>query len=194
MRKLRWLAAAVLLIVVLGIGATLLVPELRFRAELMLNKASGQYPEASWTELVRMLKPGSGFHLEDLDHHGSLYRVVGNPYAREPDLERGKAQFVATCAACHGAEGRGGVGPSLVGRSTPRTETDWAMYRTVRHGIPGTAMMGVNAGWTQTWQLVGFVRSLVLKDAPNAAHREALLDATRPVTPERLAAAASTPH
>ena len=194
MRTLRWIAAAVLLIAVLGIGAILLVPELRFRATLVLNKAGGQYPEASWSEFLRMLKPGSGFVLTQLDHHGSLYRVVRNPYARAADLEHGKAQFAKTCAACHGAEGRGGVGPSLLGRSTPRTETDWAMYRTVRHGIRGTAMMGTDAQWTPTWQLVGFARSLVLQEAPDAAHREALLDAARPVTPERLAGAASTPH
>src|SRR5688572_16670732 len=194
MRTLRWIAAAVLVIAAFGIGAILLVPELQFRATLVLNKAGGQYPEASWSEFLRMLKPGSGFVLTQLDHHGSLYRVVRNPYARAPDLEQGKAQFGKTCAACHGAEGRGGVGPSLLGRSTPRTETDWAMYRTVRYGIPGTAMMGIDAQWTPTWQLVGFVRSLVLQEAPDAAHREALRDAARPVTPERLADAANTPH
>ena len=194
MRKLRWIVAAVLGIGALGVGAILLVPELRFRAELVLNKAGGQYPEASWGEFLRMLKPGSGFPLEDLDHHGSLYRVVDNPYDNETHLKQGKERFASTCAACHGAEGGGGVGPSLIGRSTPRTETDWAMYRTVRNGVPGTAMMGVDTGWTETWQLVGFVRSLVLKDAPGAAHREALLDATQPVTPERLAAAANTSH
>jgi alcohol dehydrogenase (cytochrome c) len=194
MRKLRWIGAAVLGVAALGIGAVLLVPELRFRAELVLNKARGQYPEASWPEFLRMLKPGSGFPLEDLDRHGSLYRVVDNPYDSEPHLKQGKERFANTCAACHGAEGGGGVGPSLIGRSTPRTETDWAMYRTVRHGVPGTAMMGVDVGWTETWQLVGFVRSLVLKDSPGAAHRDALLEATRPVTPERIAGAANTPQ
>jgi alcohol dehydrogenase (cytochrome c) len=193
MRKLRWIGAAVLVGGALGIGGILLVPELRFRAELVLNKAGGQYPEASWPEFLRMLQPGSGFTLEDLDHHGSLYRVVDNPYDSEPQLKQGKERFASTCAACHGAEGFGGVGPSLIGRSTPRTETDWAMYRTVRHGVPGTAMMGVDVGWTGTWQLVGFVRSLVLKDAPGAAYREALLDGTQPVTPERLAGAANAP-
>lgn len=194
MRKLQWIGAAVLGVGALGFGAILLVPELHFRAELVLNKVNGQYPEASWSEFLRMLKPGSGFPLEDLDHHGSLYRVVDNPYDSEPHLKEGKARFANTCAACHGAAGGGGGGPSLIGRSTPRTETDWAMYRTVRQGVPGTAMMGVDTGWTETWQLVGFVRSLVLKDAPGAAHREALLDGTQPVTPERLAAAANTPH
>lgn len=194
MRKLRWISAGVLAIAVLGIGAILLVPELRFRAVLVLNKAGGQYPEASWSEFLRMLKPGSGFPFEELDRHGSLYRVVNNPYDTEPQLKQGKARFANTCAACHGAEGGGGVGPSLVGRSTPRTETDWAMYLTVSHGIPGTAMMGVNAGWAETWQLVGFVRSLVLKEAPGAAHRDALLDSMQPVTPERLVAASGTPQ
>ncbi len=46
----------------------------------------------------------------------STAAVAAIPATAE-ELALGKAQFAARCAVCHGAEGRGGAGPSLTGRT-----------------------------------------------------------------------------
>ncbi len=38
--------------------------------------------------------------------------------ARIPDVAAGKSSYVAVCAACHGAKGEGGIGPTLMGLKT----------------------------------------------------------------------------
>jgi mono/diheme cytochrome c family protein len=36
-----------------------------------------------------------------------------DPADREPILDRGRAVYRASCATCHGVDGRGGIGPAL---------------------------------------------------------------------------------
>lgn len=85
----------------------------------------------------------------------------GAPTVGEPDLEAGRAHYLANCARCHGAEGGGGEGPPLARSTLPRAPTDAALVRLMVGGIDGSAMSGV---WWLTeadlQDLAGYVRAL----------------------------------
>ncbi|MDP6501382.1 MAG: c-type cytochrome [Dehalococcoidales bacterium] len=55
----------------------------------------------------------------------------------EEAVERASHVYSAACAACHGAEGEGIVGPAL--RNTRLDEK--ALAKTIARGVPGTAMV-----------------------------------------------------
>jgi len=194
MKLIRWLVALAATGTVAVIAAFVLLPDLRWRGSLLLEKAQGKYPEATWTEFVRLLRPGSGFWLVDLNRHATLYAVVSNPFTKGSDAEAGRRIFSENCAACHGADGSGGAAPALLGRISPRTESDWAAFRTVKYGIPGTAMAAMPLDWRSLWQVAGYVRSLVTagSSAPEAGtmtSSAAPLAALKDVPPQRIEAA-----
>lgn len=57
-------------------------------------------------------------------------------------LAQGEAIFTETCAACHGAEGEGNVGPALNGSMHAWHHVDSQLRSVIRDGIEGTAMVG----------------------------------------------------
>src|SRR5262245_41917898 len=61
-------------------------------------------------------------------------RPLGN--ADEADLAAGKRAYVAQCALCHGMDGSGGYGPSLLVPVLARASDDRALVRVVDQGIP----------------------------------------------------------
>ena len=96
--------------------------------------------------------------------------------------------FRARCASCHGFEGLGSeTGPALARNGMLRSRADWSLYRTISRGIPGTAMRGHDLAPRAIWQLVTYVRSLVIESAVLAGGRSVN------VTPEHLRAASSDP-
>lgn len=88
---------------------------------------------------------------EEIDHQESI-RV-------------GKALYELSCAACHGNEGEGGVGPALNSRNLLATTPDETLVSLTRSGIPGTIM----PAWGQTFggpltneetlNLIAYIRS-----------------------------------
>jgi putative heme-binding domain-containing protein len=91
--------------------------------------------------------------------------VVGLEPTQRPkltaaDVERGRTLFQAQCAFCHGAAGDGGRGANLARPTLRRAPTDEALFRIVNRGIPSTGMPGNAMSLRETWQVVGFVRSL----------------------------------
>lgn len=56
-------------------------------------------------------------------------------------VARGKVVFAERCASCHGAEGAGLIGPNLTDAYQRHGATRLDLYRTVRGGAPGTAML-----------------------------------------------------
>ena len=75
-------------------------------------------------------------------------------------IAAGKAIFVSGCAACHGAEGQGGRGPSLRERVMWHPLDDDVLFSAIQKGIPSGGMPPSNLPEDQAWQIVAYVRSL----------------------------------
>ncbi|HZL56100.1 MAG TPA: c-type cytochrome, partial [Bryobacteraceae bacterium] len=83
--------------------------------------------------------------------------VAGNPQA----IAAGRNLYNAACVACHGADGRGDRGPSLVSGNLTHGNADGEVFITIRSGVRGTQMPAFTQFTTdQTWQIVSYVRSL----------------------------------
>jgi len=56
-------------------------------------------------------------------------------------VTRGKAVFAERCASCHGPAGAGVIGPNLTDSYQKHGTTRLDIFKTVRNGAPGTAML-----------------------------------------------------
>ena len=65
-------------------------------------------------------------------------------YTDAAALQVGHDVFVASCAACHGAEGQGGVGPNLTDSYWLHGNTTKDIYSTIKYGIPEKGMIAWN--------------------------------------------------
>ena len=99
--------------------------------------------------------------------------VIGDARAQSPpdirplheadaaDLAAGKRLYAAQCALCHGMDGSGGYGPSLLLPVLARAADDGGLLKVVDQGIPNLMPAYGNAnGPRRTWQLAAYVRSL----------------------------------
>lgn len=98
---------------------------------------------------------------------GSLLAIVKDPAA----IAAGKVIFTQNCAACHGAGGEGGIGPSLIkppywayGKGTPE-DLEYIVTNGTKVGMTPAAKGGMPAwgpilGKTKIQQAVAFVYSL----------------------------------
>lgn len=160
--------------IAVGVAAAM-VPSLRWRTQLVLLHAAGEIPDIGWQDVLKFVGPGSsGYNnLARLIDTKNPHAVVGNPHASAIDLQAGSELFSQRCVACHGAAGGGGVAPALTGREFKHGASDWAIYRAVHRGIPGTGMKPQDLSFIQTWQVVSYVRSLG-GEAPGQAARSPL--------------------
>jgi cytochrome c oxidase cbb3-type subunit 3 len=55
-------------------------------------------------------------------------------------LEDGKRIFLENCAACHGKEGQGGIGPNLVDQYWIHGDGVKNIFKTIKNGVPGKSM------------------------------------------------------
>ena len=77
------------------------------------------------------------------------------------DRAEGQRLYTAQCALCHGIDGSGGYGPSLLRPTFVRAADDAGLIAILRAGIPGLMPgFGDANGARRTWQLAAFVRSL----------------------------------
>lgn len=89
-------------------------------------------------------------------------------------LESGKKIFIASCAACHGAEGQGGVGPNL-------TDDYWIhgghvrdVYLTIKNGVPEKGMIA----WKSQLQpatmvkIASYIKTLRGTNPPNPKDKQ----------------------
>jgi cytochrome c oxidase cbb3-type subunit 3 len=97
-----------------------------------------------------------------------LPAVERNPFTTAADLEQGKKLYRGRCAGCHGPEGDGGKGANLVTPTLSCGETDIALYRTIRYGLPDTEMPSHNMTQREIWQMAAYVRSLGQTNAVSA--------------------------
>ncbi len=135
----------------------------RWRAKLFADKAEGHVPDLSWHELWFMAHAPGGFSLEDFVNGGySLQGSVLNHFVSSNDHETGARIFGASCEVCHGKGGAGGYGPPLNRSGLSHGDSDLAIYKVVRDGIPGTGMAGLPMSFQERWQVVGYLRTLQL--------------------------------
>lgn len=103
------------------------------------------------------------------DKHGYY---IKKEYYTDANLAAGKAFFELNCAVCHGAEGDGkGIRAEVMQDAKPRmlsnlswihTRDDLRLLRSIKYGVPGTAMTpwGDLTSSLQRLQLVMFIRNL----------------------------------
>jgi putative heme-binding domain-containing protein len=75
-------------------------------------------------------------------------------------VEAGRRLFQEACSACHGQNGAGGHGPSLVAGTRVRDLADAQLFASIQKGVPGTDMPPSPLPEPQIRQLMAFVRSL----------------------------------
>ena len=63
--------------------------------------------------------------------------LEGDPQA----IEEGRRIFNIHCGACHGIDGKGGIGPNFTDNLTLHADTYEEMVEIVTHGVPGRPMM-----------------------------------------------------
>ena len=61
------------------------------------------------------------------------------------DLDAGKSIFLASCSACHGNEGQGGVGPNLTDDYWLHGGTVADVFKTIKYGVPEKGMISWKA-------------------------------------------------
>lgn len=188
----------VLKLIAIGVAASVIVaavvPPLQWRALILVYMATGQIDDLGWADLLRMLKPGSSYYLENLAKTKNPYTTIKNPFTAISDVKAGKVLYRSNCTACHGADGIGGAAPALAEANFKHGDSDWAMFRVVSRGVPGTQMAGMGLGEQRTWQVIAYLRSL--KDLS----KEGQADSTEtknlyvpPISYERLLNAESEP-
>lgn len=185
---------ALIVVGILLVGTALVVefvPRARDGIALVRLKATGSLPDMSWMDLYRMVTTGRHYGLPGLVTMPNPYAVISDPYGAPGDLAAGNALFRAHCSLCHGTNGLGGAGgPALLHRQMVHGDSDWAIFRAVTYGIRGTAMPANDLPWASRWQLVTFVRSLMLRpEVPADLDRASKLQTLEPVLDKQILAA-----
>ncbi len=162
-RGRRLLAVAVLVAVS---GAMMISAHVRWRAHVVLLYLTGQIADIGLKPLLVYMMPGSDQYVRPLIETHNPYAVIRNVKTTPADIEAGAQLFRSQCASCHSPDGSGGVGgPALIRRKLKHGESDWALYRAVRFGVPNTAMSPHPLPETELWQLVAFLRSINSSDS-----------------------------
>lgn len=162
-----------------------------WRARLVARKAEGRVSDLSWRELWFMTRSRGGFGLEGLVTQAiSLEGTVSSPYVTSEDNQVGARIFRARCVGCHGSNGTGAYAPALNRTRLSHGDSDFAIYKTVRDGIPQTGMAPVPMSHLERWQLVGYLRTL--RVAAFRKNTEQLAPIDIHVSREQILAAGST--
>lgn len=147
-----------------------------WRIGLFARKARGGIPELAWSELWQMVWHRGGFGLENLMQGVSVDGSVHNGYDSDADLQAASGMFSVRCAMCHGSGGAGGEhgAPPLDHAGLKHGDSDLAIYKVLRDGVPNTAMQAPSISFVQRWQLVGYVRHLQLHGIALSAGKASL--------------------
>jgi alcohol dehydrogenase (cytochrome c) len=151
------------------LAAPLALPQVRWRAEAIWLLATGRIPDLEMGELLSFLRPGSEQkEIRRILSTRNPYAVIQVPASAKSEKDAGAVLFHAQCASCHGPDGDGGDGdgPALFGREFKHGTTDWAIYRTIRLGVPNSTMPPHPLPSQQLWELVAHIRSLDIQSLP----------------------------
>ena len=197
MKRRAWLRFIAWALLAAAIAVIALRP-FRWRLHLIMLEATGQIPDLSWREMVRFMSRGStldsGHLLATRDPYGSIVAPAVTP-AR---VRAGREVFIQQCAVCHGEDARGRIGPDLTKGDFRHGASDWALYRTITHGIAGTPMQAHDLPVETVWQLVSFLKDSIAQNASsnqagNGAYSVGEVLPEINATFERIKAAAENP-
>ena len=160
-----------LMVMLAGVVIAVVVPGIRLRLQIVYLDLMGRIPDLELSELPGLLGPGASQpKLSRIVVTHNPYAVIHVPSTAPAEIEAGAAIFREQCAGCHSPDGSGTpAAPALFGREFRHGETEWAVYRTIRDGVPNTGMAAHPLGHRRLWQLVAFIRSLGVPDAGVAA-------------------------
>src|SRR5579871_4734324 len=160
-----------------------------WRIRLFARKASGHIPDLSWRELWFMARQRGGFGMEFLVEGFSPEGSIRNPFVTGDDTRAASKVFATQCAICHGADGVGGEhgAPALNHPGLRHGDSDFAIYKVLRNGVPNTAMQPPPMSILQRWQLAGYVRHLQLHHEAQAGAEENAIRVS--VSPDRILSA-----
>jgi len=93
-------------------------------------------------------------------------------------LESGKKTFIASCAACHGPEGQGTVGPNLTDEYWLHGGTVSSIFKSIKYGWPEKGMKSWKDDFSpvQISQLTSFIKSLQGSKPANAKDPQGAID------------------
>jgi alcohol dehydrogenase (cytochrome c) len=190
-KRLGYFFAAIVILMLASIAGLWAFPKTRWRIIVFKMKASGSLPELGWNDLYRMTT-GEHANLSALVETPNAYAVIKNPYSQKFDVEAGRSIFQSHCSVCHGDNGAGGPGgPVLQHRVMVKGSSDWALFRTLTFGIPGTAMQASGLSRRERWQLVAAVQSIV--GSGRIRTEVHVIPQSEPVTAQDLMTAGQTP-
>lgn len=165
---------------------------IRWRAKVVAEKALGRLPQIDWSDLTWMLVPGAQVTIGGMGEPPNPFAVIVNPLKSASDITAGERLFKQHCSACHGSDARGGHGgPSLYDRTFVQGRSDWALYRTITRGVPGTAMVGWRLRRDDVWRLVSYLNRILGQRVSSATVESQLRPPIQPITPDELVHAAS---
>jgi mono/diheme cytochrome c family protein len=145
------------LIVLGGIGASFASASVRWRARLLVGRLGGK--EIPTRSFIRWLRPGSPVDLSPLLENHNVRAAIRNELTDEHAANEGMRVFGDNCARCHGEQGTGAVGPSLLA-AILRTG-DWGFFSTVKWGRPNTLMLPQPLTDNEIWETEAYVRRLL---------------------------------
>jgi cytochrome c oxidase cbb3-type subunit III len=90
------------------------------------------------------------------------------------DIAAGKDIFVASCAACHGRNGEGGVGPNLTDEYWLHSGSVPEIFKTIKYGWPDKGMKAWKDDFSpvQIAQITSFIRTLKNTNPPNGKEKQ----------------------
>ena len=160
------------------------------RGQLYLQKAKGEVSDISWAELWGLTIPGRGYHcIEGSSFESSLQFSTD---ASEEDRQQGARIFHERCSVCHGVDGSGTpFAPSLIRPQYNHGDSDLAIYKVLRDGIPGTGMQSTGLTLLQRLQVISHLKSLQTEKSEENKPQVSRLAIH--VSAERLLAAGTNP-
>ena len=81
-----------------------------------------------------------------------------SPSTNRSDIETGRMYVRGYCSRCHGLDAKGGRAPDLTQSVLRHGNTDQALSRNIRNGIPGTGMAGFYWPEKRIQQVVSFLQ------------------------------------
>lgn len=114
--------------------------------------------------------------------------MIQNTHTSPADVASGATLFRDNCAPCHAPDGSGSpAAPSLVGREFTHGASDWAVYRTIKYGVPNTPMLPHAYSPKQLWQIVAYLRAIDTEHgASTEEHEHPLVAGFREVTYDEI--------